>query len=152
EELSRSTEIQKYLGSSRIRPLTLDQHATLGDITQANGGRVVVIVDRARPDQGMALARPALAGSLFSLRAGVRRDLGKVTLDCLEQHGVTLGWVAADLGLVRELKADSVALYPAHHTFDGTAVVELQLGFLPEFQRQIGADHGTTARQVDQVD
>src|SRR6476660_78996 len=97
---------------------------------------------------GSALGAPLVA----FLRGLIRRDFGEVALNRVQQHGVALGGIATNLGLVSKFQADAVALDPADSAFDRTAVVQLQLDFLPELQWYVGADHRPAARQVDQVD
>ena len=99
----------------------------------------------------MALGN-ALFGRLLLCRSGSRLRLGKAALEHFEQNGSALAIRAVEVGLMRELEADTVVLHPADGAFDGSAFAEMKIESLGDVRAQCRRDHRSAARQVHDLD
>ena len=56
-----------------------------------------------------------------------------------------------ELGLVREFQADSPVVNPANGALDRTVLAQMELEQIVDIGLEAGADHRTTARDVDEL-
>ena len=138
--LARAGQVEQHFGIGREGNVAVDQGAALRNVAQANAGRFVAEMDFAPPDERVAKGGPTLgtgrpahcpcAGRLRRAdKDGLRRRLagiGEGAFEYVEQHCVTLGLVAADLGFMRKLQANPVAAEPTHRGFDRVAITEYE--------------------------
>ena len=110
------------------------------------------------PDQ-ISGCRPSVRCSPVSSLAGsdgfpraLELEIGKGAGDDVAKHGCLLVGRAIEPGLVGELEADPAALEPAHRAFDGAVLAQVKLDPVPQSRLEIGRDHRSATRQIDQLD